>query len=39
VLVPVVALVSLGYTDLLRRPRPARPAAAAAPASEGVTNS
>jgi len=37
VLVPVVALVSLGYTVLLRRPRAARPASA--PASEEVTSS
>ena len=36
-LVPVVALVSLGYTVLLRRPRAARPASA--PASEEVTSS
>ena len=37
VLVPVVALVSLGYMALLRRPRAARPASA--PASEEVTSS
>jgi uncharacterized membrane protein len=37
VLVPVVALVSLGYTALLRRPRAAQPAAT--PASEEVTSS
>jgi uncharacterized membrane protein len=37
VLVPVVALVSLGYTVLLRRPRAPRPAAA--PASEEVPSS
>jgi uncharacterized membrane protein len=37
VLVPVVALVSLGYTILLRRPRAAQPASA--PASEEVTSS
>jgi uncharacterized membrane protein len=37
VLVPVVALVALGYTVLLRRPRAAPPASA--PASEEVTSS
>jgi uncharacterized membrane protein len=37
VLVPAVALVALGYTVLLRRP--ARPAPAAAPASEEVPSS
>jgi uncharacterized membrane protein len=37
VLVPVVVLVSLGYTALLRRARAAQPATA--PASEGVTSS
>ena len=37
VLVPAVALAALGYTVLLRRPGPARPAAA--PASEEVTSS
>ena len=37
VLVPVVVLVSLGYTALLRRPRAAQPAAT--PASEEVTSS
>ena len=36
VLVPVVALVSLGYTVLLRRPRAA--AARVAPTSEEVTS-
>ena len=36
VLVPAVALVALGYTALLRRPRAAPPAAA--PASEEVTS-
>jgi hypothetical protein len=35
VLVPAVALVSLGYTILLKRPRAGRPAAApASPAPE-----
>ena len=37
VLVPVVALVALGYTVLLRRPEAAQPASA--PASEEVTSS
>jgi uncharacterized membrane protein len=37
VLVPVVILVSLGYTALLRRAQAAQPAAA--PASEEVTSS
>ena len=37
VLVPAVALAALGYTVLLRRPRPARPAPAAA--AEEVTSS
>jgi len=36
-MVPVVVLVSLGYTALLRRPRAAQPAAT--PASEEVTSS
>jgi uncharacterized membrane protein len=39
VLVPVVALVALGYTVLLRRPQGARPAPAPASASEEVTSS
>jgi uncharacterized membrane protein len=41
VLVPVVALVALGYTVLLRRPRGVRPTSAPAPtsASEEVTSS
>jgi uncharacterized membrane protein len=41
VLVPVVALVALGYTVLLRRPQGVRPASASAPtsASEEVTSS
>ena len=42
-MVPVVALVALGYTVLLRRPQGARPASASAPtsasASEGVSSS
>ena len=37
VLVPVVALVALGYTVLLRRPRAVQPASA--PTSEEVTSS
>jgi uncharacterized membrane protein len=39
VLVPVVALVSLGYTVLLRRPRAVQPASAPTSASEEVTSS
>jgi uncharacterized membrane protein len=39
VLVPVVALVSLGYTLLLRRPQGVRPASAPTSASEEVTSS
>jgi uncharacterized membrane protein len=39
VLVPVVALVALGYTVLLRRPQGVRPASAPTSASEEVTSS
>jgi uncharacterized membrane protein len=39
VLVPVVALVALCYTVLLRRPQGLRPASTSASASEEVTSS
>jgi hypothetical protein len=39
VLVPVVALVALCYTVLLRRPQGVRPASAPTSASEEVTSS